>query len=330
MDLQAEIRWFMRPFLLDFLIEAHAAFNLRPQTLYLAINLVDRYCSRRTVYRRHFQLLGCAALLVAAKFGDRKERVPAIAELQGMCCDLYDHKMFQQIEWHVLETVDWFIGHPTPDTFLAIAMDEMDEDVELEHMALYLCESALFHREFVAVLPSVLVRAALALAMELLGRGGGPQDRWARDYDVTVCQALANHLGITSAILSRKYAASEFSSVAVTLEAWMMEHGHPALDDEVDMVLADLPLDPVYRAPAHGMAHPQTPQKGSVPGALGVFTPPITPENAEDVAMQGQYAHPVDPAVYHARPATPTSDPSYGVPPMHHHHLYNHLNLGYA
>ena len=63
----------MRPYLVDFLIEAHAAFQLLPETLFLAVNLLDRYCSKRVVYKRHYQLVGCAALLIAAKYGDRKE-----------------------------------------------------------------------------------------------------------------------------------------------------------------------------------------------------------------------------------------------------------------
>ena len=41
----------MRPYLIDFLIEAHAAFALLPETLFLTVNLLDRYCSRRVVYK---------------------------------------------------------------------------------------------------------------------------------------------------------------------------------------------------------------------------------------------------------------------------------------
>lgn len=46
LEIQTEIQWFMRPYLLDFLLEAHHAFRLLPETLHLAVNLLDRYCSR--------------------------------------------------------------------------------------------------------------------------------------------------------------------------------------------------------------------------------------------------------------------------------------------
>jgi hypothetical protein len=49
-DIQTELRWFMRPYLLDFLIEAQHAFQLLPETLFLDVNLLDRYCSRREVF----------------------------------------------------------------------------------------------------------------------------------------------------------------------------------------------------------------------------------------------------------------------------------------
>lgn len=48
---QPELAWYMRPYLIDFLIEVHQQHRLRPETLYLAINLVDRYVSKRVVFK---------------------------------------------------------------------------------------------------------------------------------------------------------------------------------------------------------------------------------------------------------------------------------------
>lgn len=62
----------MRPYLIDFLVEIHSQYRLRPETLHLAVNIADRYTSKRIVYKRHYQLVGCAALWVAAKFEDAK------------------------------------------------------------------------------------------------------------------------------------------------------------------------------------------------------------------------------------------------------------------
>ena len=75
-----------------------------------------------------------------------------------------------QMEWHVLQTLDYVLGHPTVDSFLQIALAETTrDDPELLHMTWYICEIALYHRDFVSVRPSVLARSALALARFVLG-----------------------------------------------------------------------------------------------------------------------------------------------------------------
>jgi hypothetical protein len=68
MEMQPELEWYMRPFLVEFLVEIHQQCRLRPEVLYLTINLVDRYVSKRIVYKKHYQLVGCSALWLAAKF----------------------------------------------------------------------------------------------------------------------------------------------------------------------------------------------------------------------------------------------------------------------
>lgn len=52
MDMQPELQWFMRSYLIDFIIEVHQQFRLRPEVLYLAMNIVDRYISKRVVYKK--------------------------------------------------------------------------------------------------------------------------------------------------------------------------------------------------------------------------------------------------------------------------------------
>jgi len=97
-DMQPELQWYMRPYLVDFLIEIHQQFRLRPEVLYLALNIVDRYVSKRVVYKKHYQLVGCSALWIASKFEDAKDRVPTVKELADMCCSAYDVTAFLQSE----------------------------------------------------------------------------------------------------------------------------------------------------------------------------------------------------------------------------------------
>jgi hypothetical protein len=121
-DLQPEIQWFMRPFLLDFLIELHSSFKLQPSTLFLCLNIIDRYCAKRIVFKRHYQLVGCTALWIAGKYEDKKSRVPTLKELTVMCRNAYDEEMFVQMEMHILSTLEWSLAHPNLEDCLQLAI----------------------------------------------------------------------------------------------------------------------------------------------------------------------------------------------------------------
>lgn len=266
----------MRPYLLDFLIEAHAAFQLLPSTLFLTINLLDRYCSKRVVYKRHYQLVGCAALLIAAKYGDKKEHVPTIRELKSMCCSLYDDDMFLQMEWHVLQTLGWTIGHPTVDSFLNIALLDVPYDPEVEHLAMYILEIALFHREFVSKPSADLAKAALALSRCILNRPQPRHTEWASDYDSATLVGLSQQLHHPSQVLYRKYSSAHYSRISKLLEQFLARQASIASSYTPPTPPSETPAESNNK-PYAGEVGLATPQKSQYPN--GYLTPPITPEN---------------------------------------------------
>lgn len=316
----------MRPYLLDFLIEAHAAFQLLPETLYLTINILDRYCSKRVVYKRHYQLVGCAALLVASKYGDKKERVPTVRELKSMCCSLYEDEMFTQMEWHVLVTLGWLIGHPTVDSFLQLALAEGPQDVEVEHMTWFICEIALYHKEFVSTLPSTLARSALALARCILERTPEKQTEWSSRYDSLTVINLSQRLSAQSQVLSKKYAAPHLSCVSHTLEAFLRRQAQISQQQHLS---PETP--PVSQGPFDGStsaatrAMPHTPQKGPVPShvAYGYMTPPITPDSEQQYIAQSQAKyHQTTAAIYNTSNLTPPSSAEPAQIEQYHRYTY--------
>ena len=68
MTTQEDINEKMRSVLVDWLIEVHLKFKLLPETLYLTINLIDRYLSRVKVTRKRLQLVGVTSMLIASKY----------------------------------------------------------------------------------------------------------------------------------------------------------------------------------------------------------------------------------------------------------------------
>ena len=296
----------MRPYLIDFLIEAHAAFGLLPETLFLTINLLDRYCSKRVVYKQHYQLVGCAALLIAAKYGDKKDRVPQIHELNNMCCALYDAGMFTQMEMHVLNTLEWSIGHPTVDLFSQLIIAEERDDREVEHMAAYISEIALYHRDFVSTKPSIMARGSLALARAILQRPEANDGEWEHNESVTLL-ALSQHLHSPSVTLARKYSSPHLSRVSNKLSDFLARQALEARR------AADPPSPPAEPLSAKPHNIYSTPQKGhgAVMGvADGYLTPPITPDGACFGAGVPSDSYPLPPRC----PVTPTPQQHNGYP----------------
>ncbi len=300
----------MRPYLLDFLIEAHSAFQLLPETLFLTINLLDRYCSKRVVYKRHYQLVGCAALLIAAKYGDKKEKVPTIKELKSMCCSLYDDDMFLQMEWHVLSTLGWTVGHATVDSFLQIATKDSVQDPETVNLTLYILEIALYHREFISKKSETKALAALALARHILGRPQPRHNEYASHFCNNTLVELSQKLHEPSLILSRKYSSARYSCASRLLTTFLAQQAAISAASQA-------PPTPTYElTPTLSVAKPtndgyfaggySTPTKLQHPSVVqhGYPTPPITPEDETFVPAQKGMGQ-------HYGPPTPTPESQF-------------------
>ena len=67
MSNQPDINHRMRAILIDWLIDVHLKYKLLPQTMYITVNLIDRYLSKVEVNRYHLQLVGVTAMFLACK-----------------------------------------------------------------------------------------------------------------------------------------------------------------------------------------------------------------------------------------------------------------------
>ncbi|WPK27672.1 hypothetical protein PUMCH_005069 [Australozyma saopauloensis] len=187
-DLQPEIQWFMRPYLLDFLIELHTLFRLQPSTFFLCINIIDRYCAKRVVFKRHYQLVGCTALWIAGKYEDKKLRVPTLRELAVMCRLAFDEEMFVQMEMHILATIEWLLGHPTLEDRMQFAINEAgvfanvtptkysrpvastaaQKMSAVAAVGRFFCELSLYDRFFMTIPTSLIAFTATIMAVNML------------------------------------------------------------------------------------------------------------------------------------------------------------------
>ena len=87
MEAQPHINERMRSILVDWLVEVHLKFKLVPETLYLTINLIDRYLERQEVSRPKLQLVGVTSLLIASKYEEIYP--PELRDLVYICDRAY-------------------------------------------------------------------------------------------------------------------------------------------------------------------------------------------------------------------------------------------------
>ena len=66
--LVTENRRTMRTTLIDWLLQVHLRYHMLPETLWIAVNLVDRFLSVRVVSLVKLQLVGVTAMFIAAKY----------------------------------------------------------------------------------------------------------------------------------------------------------------------------------------------------------------------------------------------------------------------
>jgi G2/mitotic-specific cyclin 1/2 len=169
MSNQKELQWQMRSILVDWLIEVHVKFRLLPETLYLAVNIVDRFLSLRVVSLVKLQLVGLTSLFIAAKY--EEVVLPSIKNFLYMAEDGYTEDEIVRAERYVLQVLKFNMQYPTPMSFLRRSSKADDYDVQTRTLAKYLMEITLLDHQFLVVPPSLVAASSHYLARYMLNRG---------------------------------------------------------------------------------------------------------------------------------------------------------------
>ncbi|EDK39961.2 hypothetical protein PGUG_04059 [Meyerozyma guilliermondii ATCC 6260] len=169
MDSQDELKWEMRSVLIDWVVQVHSRFNLLPETLFLTVNYIDRFLSKRKVSLSRFQLVGAVALFIAAKY--EEINCPTVQEVAYMADNAYSVDDFLKAERFMIDVLEFDMGWPGPMSFLRRTSKADDYDYETRTLAKYFLEITIMDSRFVASQPSWLAAGAHYLSRKLLGRG---------------------------------------------------------------------------------------------------------------------------------------------------------------
>lgn len=166
--MQKDLAWKMRGILTDWLIQVHSRFRLLPETLFLCVNIIDRFLSARVVSLVKLQLVGITCMFIASKV---EEIISPSAANFLYCADSsYSEKEILQAERYVLKTLDWNLSYPNPINFLRRISKADQYNVQTRTIAKYLMEIQCLEWRLISAPPSVLAAASVWLARLILNR----------------------------------------------------------------------------------------------------------------------------------------------------------------
>lgn len=162
MSQQHDITDRMRGILIDWLVEVHYKFELMEETLYLTVNLIDRFLERQTVSRKKLQLVGVTAMLLACKYEEIS--VPVVEDFIVISDKAYTRSEVLDMEKVMVNTLQFNLSVPTPYVFTKRFLKAAQSQKELEALAFYLMDLCLVEYEMVKFPPSLLAAAAVFTA----------------------------------------------------------------------------------------------------------------------------------------------------------------------
>ncbi|KAL5562355.1 hypothetical protein UlMin_032102 [Ulmus minor] len=165
---QPELNKNMRAILIDWLIEVHYKFELREETLFLTVNLIDRYLDCQEVTRKTLQLLGITALLLACKY--EEVHIPDLDDFVAISDKAYTRDDVLDMENSILKALQFNFSVPTPFVFMRRFLKAAQSDEKLEHLSFYITELSLVEYEMLRFPPSLLAAAAIFTAQCCLYR----------------------------------------------------------------------------------------------------------------------------------------------------------------
>ncbi|EST05598.1 Cyclin, N-terminal [Kalmanozyma brasiliensis GHG001] len=234
MEFQSEIHWHMRATLVDWLLQVHMRYHMLPETLWIAINIVDRFLSVRVVSLAKLQLVGVTAMFIAAKY--EEILAPSVKEFVYMTEGGYSQEEILKGERIILSTLDFNVSsYCSPYSWVRKISKADDYDIRTRTLSKFLMELALLDHRFLRARPSLIAAVGMFLAKKMLG--GEWDDAFVYYSDFTEEQLVpgANLLlerlldpGFEEQFVYRKYANKKFLKASVFARDWAYQN-HSAL-----------------------------------------------------------------------------------------------------
>ena len=158
-----KVDFLMRKTAVDWLIQTHYKQKLKPATLYLCVNILDRFLSKiefEVTTMDKLKLMGLSSLLLASKYEQRS--AVGVYDIEYMADYIYMPKEICQMEKLILKELGWILTVPTPYVFLIRNIRACllsDEDKIMENMVFFFSELSLTNHSIVCDYKPSLIAA---------------------------------------------------------------------------------------------------------------------------------------------------------------------------
>lgn len=161
---QTQLNQKMRCILIDWLVSVHGTFKMVPETLYLTVNIMDRYLATgEAVKRSKLQLVGITAMLLASKYEEIYP--PSLEKLLRVTENAYTKREVLTTEANICNALQYQFTVPNSYVFLCryLKAGSMDK-LTMVQLCCYLNERMLQEYSMLRFRPSVVAAAVVSVA----------------------------------------------------------------------------------------------------------------------------------------------------------------------
>ncbi|TFK40299.1 cyclin-like protein [Crucibulum laeve] len=230
MDGQNEITWQMRQTLVDWLLQVHLRYHMLPETLWIAVNIVDRFLTKRVVSLVKLQLVGVTAMFIAAKY--EEILAPSVDEFVFMTENGYTKEEILKGERIMLQTLEFRVSHYcSPYSWMRKISKADDYDIQTRTLSKFLTEVTLLDHQFLRVKPSLVAAVGMYTARRMLGGdwndafvffSGYTEEQLMPGHDLLVGKLVEDNF--SRQYVCKKYANKKFLKASVFAIDWARTH----------------------------------------------------------------------------------------------------------
>ena len=153
MNYQPELTADMRAVCLDWIVECANRFKMSPETLFLTVNVLDRFLAVKPIQRKRMQLATMVSLVIASKYEEIYP--PRIKEFIHISADAFSREDMIRYEHNILHALKYTLTVPTPFGFLSRyllqlrpeGVPETEQDRKLKFATHFIAECSFYNLE---------------------------------------------------------------------------------------------------------------------------------------------------------------------------------------